>query len=905
MQEDTDTLTIYQDVVEEYSDVSSERLERLRQELQDLEEKVKLNRKERFKEKKNLEKSLKQFKQSETELQNEVAQQRRRHEAQRSVESRMTKKLQEICSSLDAGDLHSVKEVARARHVEKQLEVLKVVQAAPETSPISLSSCLWSDVEAFRTALTGAETEIARKEAEHVEIMSKARQLKEELASTMLREVKAELAQLPPSDDEAEEIRQLQQQREDLLRRLEAPPTSTAAVNGVATTVVAKAAASATVPIAAKAAVATTSAPPVATVVSTLSSLGAGATASTASSPPVATVVSVASAPPVSVIPPGSGTPAAVVSETPATSAAAASSTQATPSAKGKGKGKGKGAPPPPLAGKAPPPRRPTADAVLRKSNLLNLHWKVTRDPPETDPSSKDKGFFAKTAKLAADFEQPTSSASSDSQMRVLALEASRRAERRQELKLSAQVHDLASTAGEQRDTVFSTPVDVQTLPASLLEVYFKARTTSIKMPSADGGDSASEVRPALIDKKFLQMLGICIQKYVMAHKGETEASAVKSIKRGVLQCDYDVVKQEALALIRGVLIAHREEGSKVTKLVEEKGEEALLQLEQSVYHRLVYELQKVPQIDERLECMLFCTDFDRGLRQCTKHLEVFTKALHTLDSKREILGKFFSTALKIGQGLNRDSRAPQAERGFQLTSIDKLVQTKSTKSPRHNVLHFVLALMQPEDVRDLFTADDIALLHKAKALKSYIVYQDCVELVQGFYGLREICETGNYKSRGGTLVEMKRRRKTMVQRPKPEEVDSEKENEPPIDTDDRFHEAMKVFVESNVDAAQGIAQGVFEAFKIYKELAFFFDDLASVWPPPRDENGTKVDLVAVFHGLALHVRVHSDEIEQDGLRALIAPTVESDDVKQDGLRAPDTPPASNGSRKHGGLNVV
>merc|ERR1719183_1957513 len=111
----------------------------------------------------------------------------------------------------------------------------------------------------------------------------------------------------------------------------------------------------------------------------------------------------------------------------------------------------------------------------------------------------------------------------------------------------------------------------------------------------------------------------------------------------------------------------------------------------------MVYELLKVPQIDERLECMLFQTDFERSLRQCTRHLEVMRKALEALDRKRDLLGKFFSTALKMGQGLNRDSRAPQAARGFQLTSLEKLVQTKSTKSPKHNVLHFVLALMREE----------------------------------------------------------------------------------------------------------------------------------------------------------------------------------------------------------------
>lgn len=173
--------------------------------------------------------------------------------------------------------------------------------------------------------------------------------------------------------------------------------------------------------------------------------------------------------------------------------------------------------------------------------------------------------------------------------------------------------------------------------------------------------------------------------------------------------------------------------------------------------------------------------------------------------------------------------------------------------------------------------------------MKSYTVYQECIELVQGFYGLREICETGTYKNK-----KMLRRRKTMApgMRPRPDDdaADSgkEKENEAPIDSDDRFHDAMQAFVDDNFSLAQGIAKEVFEVFSVYKDLALFFDDLDSVWPPPRDEkDAKKVDLVAVFRGLAENVRVCRQDVEQDGLRALInppppPPAAEPDSVEVD-----------------------
>jgi hypothetical protein len=498
-----------------------------------------------------------------------------------------------------------------------------------------------------------------------------------------------------------------------------------------------------------------------------------------------------------------------------------------------------------------PPPPRPAArlDAVPKKSNMLNLHWKVTKEAPAVHPSSKDSGFMAKVSQLAAAF---TPSSSSDS--------SGCNAEARQSDAASA-----STATPALQDTVFASAADVKALPTPLLEVYFKARNTQAKMASDTSGQ-----RPALMDKKFLEMLGIAMQKHVMANKGQSKAAAVLSLKRAVLQCDYDIVPQEFLAIFRIVLAKHREEGSEVTKLVEKSGEAALLQLKQAVYHQMIHELLKVPQIEERLECMLFETDFQHSSRKCSKHLEVLKQALEALDGKRELLGKFFSTALRLGQGLNRESRAPLAPRGFQLSSLDKLAQTKSTKSPKHNMLHFVLALMLPEDAEQLFTAEDRAVLGKAKSTMSYSVYKDSIELVQGFYGVREICETGNYKK-----IKMERRRKTMAPRsaPSPDEAaDSGKENEAPIDIDDKFHDAMKAFVDRNFRDAQGIAEGCLNVFHLYKNLALFFDDFASVWPPPRDETGAKIDLVGVFYNLAEQVMVHREEVEQDGLRVLLQP---------------------------------
>jgi len=93
------------------------------------------------------------------------------------------------------------------------------------------------------------------------------------------------------------------------------------------------------------------------------------------------------------------------------------------------------------------------------------------------------------------------------------------------------------------------------------------------------------------------------------------------------------------------------------------------------------------------------------------------------------------------------------------------------------------------------------------------------------------------------------------------------------IDSDDCFHSVMKDFVERNEGKVNQITRGCYSVFVLYKEKALFFDDLASVYPPPKDDQDSKVDLIAVIYKLAMQVRTHLAEVEQDGLRQNLAAT--------------------------------
>jgi len=498
-------------------------------------------------------------------------------------------------------------------------------------------------------------------------------------------------------------------------------------------------------------------------------------------------------------------------------------------------KGPGKGAPPP----KCPPQSGPKSVAASAKvSRLVSLHWKVSHEP--MDVSKMDKHFFKRIQDAQPHgYTEPT-------------------------------VEKPPSVAVPDRPTTIFHPVaEVQAPPQELFDRYFtksSSRSLWLAHDTAREQNCNKGRQHRMLDEKRLNMLGIMIQKHLMEHKDVGDAAhAILQIKRGVLRCDSSVVRLEGLSVIRTVLRQHDKDGQPITAFVRLNGEAALENLDFPEHHRLVFEMSKVPQIDERLECMLFCLAFKESIAQCQTSLRTLRNALEMLNMKRDTIRRFFVTAHRLGQSLNRESNAPKAPRGFQLSTLEKLSQTKSTKFPKLSILHFVLALMRREEMQALFEADDIMLLQKAKALKTHKVYQDSVEIAQGIYGVQQICETGKYTCPAtGQAVQIERRRKTLP-------PSTRGHGEPAVDTDDCFHDVMREFVEQHLQASEDVAESALNMILTYKELALFFDDLSSVYPPPKNENDPRKDLCDIFYRFAEDIRRHRDEVDSERVRKLIA----------------------------------
>lgn len=521
------------------------------------------------------------------------------------------------------------------------------------------------------------------------------------------------------------------------------------------------------------------------------------------------------------------------------------------PKAGGKGKGKGKNMPQPP-----PPPKNTPRQSLPKNtapSRYVNVHWKASDKPEVPEP----KEPFLARLKDPRPREEPIDRSKLDLPPKVRVPEPPNTAFCPNIIP-DGKAPEPGSTSAENTATAS------QLLSEVVLDAYFRKSEAKITMNQVENSRAnVSETQPCkILDQKRLNMLGIMLQKHLMEHKEENSREAILNIKRSLLQCNFQVLRLEALSVIRTVLRQHAKDKHPLCTYVEKFGEDAISKLEYPEHHYLVYELSKVPQVDERLECMLFNVAFKESLTTCRQNLETLRKALDALKAKCDLIRRFFMTAHRLGQKLTQ-----RPSRGFQLSTLEKLTHTKSTKMQHLSLLHFCLALMSREDAQALFTSEDITLLRNARALGTHKVCEECRELASGLYGVKQIYESGEYTCRStGQAVKIERRRKTL-----PPSAAALPLQEPVIDTDDCFHEVMKSFVQTHEEEADDIINQCHKIILMYKELAIFFDDLNSVYPPKKNDTDKKGDLLDIFYRFAEAVPAHRDRVEAESLRELIA----------------------------------
>ena len=116
-------------------------------------------------------------------------------------------------------------------------------------------------------------------------------------------------------------------------------------------------------------------------------------------------------------------------------------------------------------------------------------------------------------------------------------------------------------------------------------------------------------------------MLEILLQRQKMTTQ-LTGKDSILAIKKAFLSCDYDLVPLDSLVIVRNVHIVHVELGEPVRKFVEDGGD--LQTLDHASCHELVWEVCcKVPALEQRLECMMFASNFEQFYENAMQRLNI------------------------------------------------------------------------------------------------------------------------------------------------------------------------------------------------------------------------------------------------------------------------------------------
>eukprot|EP00435_Cladocopium_sp_Y103_P023441 s3568_g5.t1 len=471
--------------------------------------------------------------------------------------------------------------------------------------------------------------------------------------------------------------------------------------------------------------------------------------------------------------------------------------------------------PPPPKAKPKPKPKAAVVEQPTppRTNGLVNINWKKKAAPGPED------------FRLNDDF-----------------------------LREMAELRGSPMDDGElSKDSVFQV-VDVPELSETQLQYWFglrarqkrptpcSSRGTSVHSTSRDVSGSGSStpshgpskictaqpvfsmLRQRLLDDRTIRSAGLFLARYRMNHGRSTGGASpkilVEDICKAVLQCRIrkDI---DGLENLREAMETYAQAGSPVARFVEEQGLEALSNCDPEAEHRLLYQVSCIPGIYERLRCFKIQSNWDKDATKCKTDLQVLKGGLQVMTERKDVLRRFFSQAMRLGNKLNEAAGGPLAPHGFRMSSLETLMQTKSPWRPKLSLLHVILGLLDAPQVARLAELEQLDPIRAHGLLgKTSGVHERCRDLVMSLSKLRQLV----------AQVERKCCEKAVP------------------DQQDAFHDYLEKFLENRRQEAVTLAQGCFDLYSGYKELAVFFGEPDAFYPPPVQSSDGAEDMFLFFH---------------------------------------------------------
>lgn len=528
--------------------------------------------------------------------------------------------------------------------------------------------------------------------------------------------------------------------------------------------------------------------------------------------------------------------------------------------------GKAKAAPPPCKAkakakasakAKAPGgPQEEESKEGQAAARLVNLHWRASLEPRETELSASGDPYLGGVVDYLPKWGHSRSERCRQRLERyekAAGLAGARGEAEAEEWQKVALIQAAATPAHPsrrraRRHTVFSGECNVEELSQHKLREFFQARCAAVDITARSS--TSSGVSTLIGDAKHRQILDILVRKEaILRHPKLPQLAgvelAVEELVDALHRCDYDRLTPGMLEDLRKVAAAHAEGSQTVLGFVENRGEDALQELEHPHLHRLLFGVLKIPDVTKRLESMILEVNFPEHVELCRRNLTVVYEGLTALLGCLGPLRRFFASAMALGNALNQDSSASIATYGFKLQSLPKLLELRLPTRKECSLLHFTLLWLRPEEVQCLCNPKVLEALRKARAARSNTVLQGAVQLLEGYRGIQQQTSSGPAAgAAGGKLAK----------------------------ASEAFAKRMCGFAEEGKSEAGKVWSYACSVFRTYVQVAHFLDD-SVLCPPPKDESEEKKDLFAVFHELLETMARVRTEVEDQKLPLEVACT--------------------------------
>ena len=298
---------------------------------------------------------------------------------------------------------------------------------------------------------------------------------------------------------------------------------------------------------------------------------------------------------------------------------------------------------------------------------------------------------------------------------------------------------------GQIKGTIFNELDDESVLNQIDMSSFEEIFKTKAQDSSADAArleklKAKSNRGTAIIDNNRARNVAITLRKIAMSHDDICQAIYSYNLDKLPLEYVEMIVKY----------IPNENEIKLFKKFDEDKKDFNTLSPED----KFMYTFGRVERLKQRLNIMMFIGNFKDQLKILSPQLGAVISASLSIKSSTK-LKKILELVLAFGNYMNSAKRG--AIYGFKLSSLDSLVNTKSTDK-KQNLLHYIVSVVEAyyPDMTDFYA--ELRFITEASKVSLDNVYNDVKEVKKGMETTARECEAHDHPVLREFLEEAKKK---------------------------------------------------------------------------------------------------------------------------------------------------